>query len=83
MPGIRVPDAQYEAPTPTPEQAQVPLAKQPVANANEFGAAQAAAGVQAGKEVEATSADIADKIAQEKAFAQTSQVFENRELVNE
>jgi hypothetical protein len=83
MSGIRVPDAQYEAPTPTPEQAQVPLAKQPVANANMFGAAQAAAGVEAGAKVAGAAADIADKIIQEKSFAQTSQVFENRELMNE
>ena len=38
---------------------------------------------QAGAKVQAASAEIADKIIQEKAFSQTSQVFENRELMNE
>lgn len=83
MPGIRVPDAQYEAPTPTPEQAQVPVAKQPVANANMFGAAQAEAGEQAGEKVAGATTQVADELIQQKAWSQTSQVFENRELMNE
>ena len=83
MAGIRVPDAQYEAPTPQPEQAQVPMPKQPVANANMFGAAQAEAGEQAGQKVAGAAIDIAKDIIQQKAWAQTSQVFENRELMNQ
>ena len=83
MPGIRVPEAEYEAPTPTPEQAQVPMPKQPVANPNMFGAAQAAAGVEAGQKVQGSVIDIAKDIIQQKAWAQTSQVFENRELMNQ
>jgi len=83
MSGIRVPDAQYEAPTPTPEQAQVPMPRQPVANANMFGAAQAEAGEQAGQKVQGAVVDIAKDIIQQKAWAQTSQVFENRELMNQ
>ena len=68
MPGIRVPDAQYEAPTPTPEQAQVPMPKQPVANANMFGAAQAEAGEQAGQKVAGAAIDIAKDIIQQKGY---------------
>lgn len=79
MPGIRVPDSQYEAPTPTPEKAQVPLAKQPVANANDFGAAQAEAGEQAGQKVAGAAIDFADRMIQVKQWNQQSQMYDDKE----
>ena len=83
MAGIRVPGEQYEAPTPEPNVAEVPLPKQPVANANDFGAAQAAAGEQAGSKVQGAVSDLAKDLIEQKAWSQTSQAFQNREVLNE
>lgn len=83
MAGIRVPDATYQAGTPEPEQAQVPMPKQPTANPTMFGTAQAEAGEQAGEKVQASTIDIAKDIIQQKAWSQTAQAFQNREVLNE
>lgn len=80
---IRVPNEQYDFGEVSPEQAQVPTAKQPVANANDFGAAQAQAGEQAGQKVQGAAVDVADRIIQQKMWTQQSEIYENKENVRD
>jgi hypothetical protein len=79
MAGIRVPNADYEAPTPQPEMAQVPMPKQPVANPNMFGVAQAEAGEKVGAKVQAGAIDIADRLIQQKMWIQQANLYEDKE----
>lgn len=59
----------------------VPTPKLPTATPEMFGTGVAAAGAQAGKEVESAAAGVADKLIQQKLWSQQAELYQNKENV--